>query len=202
MKTLLLSGIACLFVVTANAQKITPTDSTKLAKLGIAPFDMSVPEDSLTIQNITQDQFNSLLQQSDKHLKLVFIYTPYCSGTPGALQYTNEMLEKHSDSVDVFLLSSESVKRVGEVSKSLKTGDVHMKTYIIDKQYKESGSDNRKKGYNFRNTVCTECQSDIIGVPYCLVYDANNKIIFHGYRGYQNTLPSDIITYFLREKKS
>ena len=200
MKTSLLAGIACLFLTAVHAQKITPTDSTTLADLGIAPFNMSVPQDSLTIQNITEDQFNSLLDKSDKHLKLVFVYTPYCSGTPGAMKYVKEMQAKYPDSLEIIMLSSESVKRVSEVSKSLNAGGVHMKTYIIDKQYKESKRDNRKKGFNFRNTVCTECQSDIIGVPYCLVYDRNNKIIFHGYRGYKNELPADIVTYFMEKK--
>lgn len=200
MKKLFLSGIACIFFAAVNAQEIKPTDSIQLAKVGIAPFNMSIPEDSLTIQNITEQQFAGLLSKSNKQLKFVVIYTPYCSGTPSMLNYVNEVRTKYPDKVDVLLLSSENIKQTGEVFKALNTGSVHMKTYMIDKQYKEARSDNRQKGFNFRNKICTECASDIIGVPYCLLYDAENKIIFHGYRGYKNTLPSDIVTYFLEGK--
>lgn len=202
MRTIFLAGLACLFLASVNAQDITPTDSTHLAKFGIAPFNTAIPEDSVTVQNITEAQLDSLLHMSDKQLKLVVIYTPYCGGTPSTMKYVNEVRTKYPDKVDVLLLSSESVKRTAEVSKSLRDNGVQMKTYIIDKQYKEARGDNRQKGFNFRNAICAECVSDEIGVPYCLLYDAGNNLIFHGYRGFKNTLPSDIVTYFLEGNKN
>ncbi len=141
-----------------------------------------------SLQIINKNILDDIITNSQSTHHLIFIYTNYCSGTHYLLKDLNSYISTYGEKLNIILASSEPYREIPTLRKLLKKYAITLpKTYIIDsKKYKDKRLDSRKKGYKFRNDICKECQSDIIGVPYCLLYAKNKQLIYHGYRGRTN----------------
>lgn len=168
--------------------KDEPTPSTEVKKW-----------QGISLPVINKDQLFQNIRESGKELNMVVIVTSGCGGTPGAIKYLKEVEEKYGNKVASFLLFSDSYKNSDDVKKILSRYNYQNQVYIIDQNYGEK-RDDRKKGTTFRNSFCDECQKDIIGVPYNLVFDKKLNILLHGYpnfRGPLQQIPSDYIGWLL-----
>jgi hypothetical protein len=140
--------------------------------------------DEIVLKDIDYAQVNDLVKQSNKKLKWVLLYTSGCSGTPYILPYVKATKDKYGDDVDIFLLASDDYATTNSVKKKLFHYGINFQTYIINNSYGEF-KDNRKKGYQVRNELCTSCKEDMIGVPYNVVFNSKNEIVFTKYRSYK-----------------
>lgn len=174
MKKLLFALLACLLSVSllgnrALAQELKPADVQYLQDNGIELID-------------SNKLYHSVLAGSNK-VKLLVIFTNYCAGTPYMFHYI-DTLQKHfgAGTLDYFLCSSaprnELKGLVGVVKKNNYTGKVF---YIDPAHYKGKKTDDRERGFRFRNDICESCRIDEIGVPYYLFFDEQNKVLFSGY---------------------
>lgn len=157
----------------------------------------------LPAQNVKFDRFNqgdpgfeilnkakldSIVTHSDAAVHYLLIYTNNCGGTHYLLPQLQNYVERYGKSLNIILASSEAYSAIAEVKNMVKKYNVPLaRTYIIDSDiYKDNRRDARKKGFKFRNDLCAECKSDIIGVPYNILYDKKQNVIFHGYRNLLN----------------
>lgn len=139
----------------------------------------------LTEQNIelidSNKLYNKVLRDNGK-VKMVAIFTNNCAGTPHLFKTISEYREKFGDKLEFILCSSASRKQLDEMLEVLKVHSYTDKVYFVDPaQYKEYGGDDRKKGFSFRNDICTPCREDVIGVPYKVFFGPNKEVLFHGY---------------------
>lgn len=154
--------------------------------------------EEIAVRLINSAQLRSMLTQNDSSYKYICIFTSGCKGTPGELNYIKRSRSERGQQVQFFLISSDNIAPylVQMIQKKLYSHHYFYPVYIIDEQIK-SFLDDRKRGELFRNQICPDCKNDIIGVPYVLLFDQQNKLLFHGYRGFKTELPADIIQYFV-----
>jgi thiol-disulfide isomerase/thioredoxin len=172
------------------------------------PFTLN-PESHETIQRfedieimyINQQNFKDLLHFSGEKYKLVTLFTSGCGGTPSEMKYLRRIDSLYANQVSCITISSDNIAPylIQKIQKLSLYFKIQHQVYILDKTI-ESYLDSRKRGYMFRNLLCSECQTDIIGVPYTILYDRKNQVLFHGYRGYKTTIPSDVVKYFLEKE--
>lgn len=136
---------------------------------------------------INKDSLLSKIDHSESKYFVAVIFTSYCAGT----NYVNQNLHL-IDSVsgiqcDYALCQSLSRSEIKDIQQSAtlladkKNLDKAHYHFIDISQYKTADNDGRKQGMKFRNDVCAECKSDIIGVPYYIIFDKNKKILYHDY---------------------
>lgn len=154
--------------------------------------------EEIAVRLINSAQLRSMLTQNDSSYKYICIFTSGCKGTPGELNYIKRSRSERGQQVQFFLISSDNIAPylVQMIQKKLYSSQYYNPAYIIDKKI-GSFLDDRKRGELFRNQICPDCKNDIIGVPYVLLFDQQNKLLFHGYRGFKTELPADIIQYFV-----
>lgn len=140
--------------------------------------------DAIVLKDIHYDQLKKELDKSPKKLKWVMLYTSMCHGTPYMLPYAKEVQEKYGDDVAIFLLASDDYATANWVKQKLFNYGVFFQTYIINNSYGEF-KDDRQKGFIIRNLLCETCKDDLIGVPYNLVFNQKNEIVFTKYRSYK-----------------
>ncbi|MBK7691817.1 MAG: hypothetical protein IPJ31_12115 [Bacteroidetes bacterium] len=169
-----------------------PFEKVSYTKLQVKRFD------EIPIHLINATNFSTLLSNAGNYFKYFVIYTVGCQGTPSELRYIQKSDSLYSDQVKFFLISSDNIAAylIQMLQKKLFRSGFFYPTYIIDHTVK-SFLDDRKRGEIFRNQVCEECRGDIIGVPYVMLFDHSNRLLFHGYRGYKTEIPADIIRYFI-----
>lgn len=191
------SSLLLLFVLiapgTSFSQKKTPL-----------PFDSvrnyTTPQswENVSIKEISGSELLEQIQNHPKKLNWVVIYTVHCSGTEYMMNYIKEMQDKYRDSIEVYLLSSNNYSELESLQKILFKYRVELQPYIINKSYGKYG-DQRKKGVKLRNEICGACKKDVIGVPYNIVFDNQQNLLFHGFKSYQNNLPEDFISYLMTQ---
>jgi disulfide oxidoreductase YuzD len=154
--------------------------------------------EDIAVQLINSAQLCSMLAKNDSSYKYICIFTSGCKGTSGELNYIKRSRSGRGQQVQFILISSDNLAPylVQMIQKKLYSHQYYYPVYIIDQQIK-SFLDDRKRGEIFRNQICPDCKNDIIGVPYVLLFDKQNRVLFHGYRGYKTELPADIIKYFV-----
>jgi hypothetical protein len=155
--------------------------------------------EDIEIQLLNDSNFNQLIKGAKNKYKYFVFYTSGCQGTGYELNYIRKSDSTLNERVNFYLISSDNIAPylVQILQKKLFNNQFCYPTYIIDNNIK-SFIDDRKRSLIFRNKICKECKDDIIGVPYIILFDKNNNVIFHGYRGYKNKYPSDILTYFIK----
>ena len=175
------------------------------ASIHVVPFDslISTPvaptsAADILVKDINFDQLKGELDKSSKKLKWVMIYTAMCSGTPHILPYAKEVKEKYGKDVDLFLLASDDYATTNTLKKKLYFYGINFQTYIINNSYGEF-KDNRQKGFIIRNLLCQSCTNDLIGVPYNLVFNQKNEIVFTKYRSYKTVGDSLVGSDFIGE---
>jgi hypothetical protein len=170
----------------------SPFEKVPYRKLQVNRFE------EIPIQYVNATNFSILLSNAGNYFKYFVIYTVGCQGTPSELRYIQKSDSLYSDNVKFFLISSDNIAPylIQMLQKKLLRSGFFYPTYIIDHSVK-SFIDDRKRGEIFRNQVCEECRGDIIGVPYVMLFDQDDRLLFHGYRGYKTEIPADIIQYFL-----
>jgi len=158
--------------------------------------------EDIEIMYINQQNFKDLLQSEGEKYKLVTLFTSGCGGTPGTMKYLRKIDSLYSDQVSCITISSDNIAPylIQKIQKLSLFFKIQHQVYILDKTI-DSYLDSRKRGFIFRNQLCQECQQDIIGVPYTILYDQKNQVLFHGYRGYKTTIPVDVVKYFVKEKE-
>jgi|GEM_PF-2327937 len=158
-------------------------------------------QDGIEIRLIDARGMQTLIHKSKKPLKLFTIITRNCGGTPDALSYEAYLDGKYAENVDHWIIFSDNLRDSTKVFRKLKQFKLRGTYYLVSDIYNEDPEDDRQKGTDLRNAICLECKQDIIGVPYTLLYDKENKIIMHGYpsmKGPLENIPSDFIGYFIK----
>ena len=157
--------------------------------------------EDIEIMYINQQNFKDLLQAEGEKYKLLTLFTSGCGGTPSEMKYLRKMDSLYSDQVSCITISSDNIAPylIQKIQKLSLYFKIQHQVYILDKTI-DSYLDSRKRGFIFRNQLCQECQQDIIGVPYTILYDQKNQVLFHGYRGYKTSIPDDIVKYFVIDK--
>lgn len=184
-------------------------ENTKTNKKNYYPFPYSglnIPRDSMKVfedipvKYINVSQLQRLIQSNDSMYKYICIFTSGCKGTPGEIRYANKYRQIFQSEIEFIFISSDNIAPylVQMIQKKFFVNKFLYPAYIIDRQIK-SFLDDRKRGEIFRNALCSECKSDIIGVPYVIFYSKDNRVLFHGYRGYKTDIPADIIAYFTKQ---
>ncbi len=192
-------------VISKSQEKVAKDKRTKWP----FPFTLN-PKSHETIQRfedieimyINQQNFKDLLQFSGEKYKLVTLFTSGCGGTPSEMKYLRRIDSLYANQVSCITISSDNIAPylIQKIQKLSLYFKIQHQVYILDKTI-DSYLDSRKRGYMYRNQLCSECQTDIIGVPYTILYDQKNQVVFHGYRGYKTSIPSDVVKYFLEKEK-
>ncbi len=148
--------------------------------------------DSLEIINKTK--LDSILSKSEADLNFVAIFTNGCLGTRYMLKILNKYSLDHKNKLNIILANSDPYSGISTLKKLLNKYSIKLaKTYVIDSEtYKDKRSDSRVKGYKFRNDICTECKSEIIGVPYYMLFAKGGKLIYHGYASLDSLLRNSL----------
>ena len=104
-------------------------------------------------------------------------WNPICTGVG------QKNLKKYNRQVKILLCSSVPYKQTNQVLDVLDKSEVEdVDVFMIDSEmYKDKKSDNRQKGFLFRNDICEACRNDLIGVPYKIHFNKERKIIAKGY---------------------
>lgn len=180
-------GLTGCITVNPTYSSLSKTEQAKRLPAEFSPSHNSIVSnetpDAVVLNSIDSTQLQSLLVRSDKPLKWVLIYTDACKGTPLILPYFADAIKRHKN-VDGILVSSNDYSNTPELRKVLSKYGLGQ-SYIINNSYGEY-KDGRMKGFLLRNQLCVPCRAGDIGVPYNIVFDADNKIIWHGYRSYDN----------------
>jgi hypothetical protein len=144
--------------------------------------------DSTQVLLIDKKKLNQLLTSTEAKVTWVAIYTNYCGGTPYLFRDVKKAQRLYGNQLQIILCSSAPYKEFGGLIKVLKKDTMNLPAvYIIDSEvYKDKKSDDRVKGYKFRNDICESCRNDIIGVPYTILYNKNGKVLYGGYPGRTN----------------
>lgn len=138
--------------------------------------------DSVKVKLIDLEKLNQLVDSSKAKVNWVIIYTNNCGGTSYILKDAIELKAKYQDNLNVILCSSEPMSKIKDVEELMIKFNIHWDTYIIDgSKFKEKKSDDRYKGFDFRNSLCKSCHVDPIGVPYSFLIDDKQNVIFSGY---------------------
>lgn len=138
----------------------------------------------IMVQSITYDQVQTLMKKNADKYKWIIIYTSQCSGTPYILPYSQEIEKQYRDLVAVIRIASDDYATMDYLKKTLFKYGIFSQTYIINNSYGEY-KDDRKKGKKLTDELCLICQSDPIGVPYNIVFDKHDQVVWKGYRKYQ-----------------
>lgn len=155
----------------------------------------------IKVENMDTTNFKTIIHNTNQRFKYFAFYTTGCHGTPYEIRYIKKMDSMYKNKVDYYLVSSDNLANylIQIIQKTMFNFHYPYQTYIIDHQIR-SFNDDRKRAFIFRNELCDECKTDIIGVPYILLYDEKGHILFHGYRGYKTEIPNDVISYFIQKK--
>ncbi len=153
--------------------------------------------EDIPVMYVNEANLKELISKRGKFTYLVF-FTIGCKGSPYEFRYIKKSDSLYPGLLNIKMISSDNIAPylIQILQKRLFLSKINYQTYIIDKSI-PSYLDSRKRGLLLRNQVCEECRNDIIGVPYIMLFSPEGKLLFHGYRGYKTTIPSDIITYFL-----
>ena len=145
--------------------------------------------DTNYLKSVDADNLFSIIAKSDKKLNWVAIYTNYCAGTKHILSNVKKTIEEYKG-VNIVLCSSAPYKEIPDLFKVLRKYDINITpVYIINtNRHKEKGDD-RYKGFMFRKEICQECQKDIIGVPYSILFDDEGKVVRYGYLHSEELFP-------------
>lgn len=138
--------------------------------------------DSTKVKLIDLEKLNQIVDSSKAKVNWVIIYTNDCGGTSYILNDAIKLKANYQDKLNVILCSSESMNKLKEVEELMMKFKISWETYIIDgSKFKEKKSDDRYKGFDFRNSLCKSCHIDPIGVPYSFLIDDKQNVIFSGY---------------------
>lgn len=200
---------ALMFIAKSLSSYGQPIGDVKI-KRTILPFSYSSQQPLVSkgwkdvqLMVINKDQLFHSIQNNGKELSMVVIVTSGCGGTPSSIKYIKEVEEKYGDKAATYLLFSDSYKATDDVRRAVFNYKYHKQVYIVDHAYGET-EDDREKGTSFRNSFCSECKKDIIGVPYNLVFDRQLHVLLHGYPNFKGPLqdvPSDYIGWLLRKRE-
>ncbi|MCB9063546.1 MAG: hypothetical protein H6551_00220 [Chitinophagales bacterium] len=173
-----------LLTTTLNAQELKQKQLDYLSQHGIELIDSA-------------KLYNEVLKDNGK-VKMVAIFTNYCVGTPYLFKDITKMKEQFGDKMEYILCSSAPKKRMDDLVQVLKANNYTGKVYFIDPaQYKEK-SDDRKKGFDFRNAICEPCRDEVIGTPYRIFFSTKSEVLFHGYSS-RNDFEKMLTEYFSNE---
>ncbi len=148
------------------------------------------------VELIDAGKLKQLVSDHKSGVSLVVIFTYTCGGTPFAYTEVKKLKEKYKESLNVLMCYSNNYNKLDYLAiLHNKFGMSIDKYYVIDEAaYKSKKMDDRHKGYMFRNAICEPCKNDVIGVPYYILFDSNNRALFNGYPSKVN-LDSTISTF-------
>lgn len=130
--------------------------------------------------------YRDVLKDNGK-TKMVVIFTNYCVGTEFIFRDIKSYKKMYGDKLEYILCSSAPKNEMDDLVKILKSHNYEDKVYFINPEvYKEFRSDDRKKGFNFRNTICIPCRKDEIGTPYRIFFSPLKEVLFYGYASRNN----------------
>lgn len=134
--------------------------------------------------------FQEMASKPQFKYHMVCIFTNKCIGTQSMFARIKLLEENKITNTNISLCCS-SKEKDAKITKKLVqesgTGIDHV--FMIDKKmYREKLTDDRKKGFLFRNDICKECAIHEIGVPYTILFDQNGTIINYGYLGREEIL--------------
>ncbi|MBK7764092.1 MAG: hypothetical protein IPI46_12235 [Bacteroidetes bacterium] len=172
--------------------------SKSISKYNIQDLKDTYKEDTNRVKLIDKNKLLRLCKSNNSKLTWVAIYTNHCSGTQYLLQDINNAILKYGNKFQILLCSSVPYAEVPEMLKVLNKYKVFVSpVYIIDSNFhKDDIEDNRVKGYDFRNDICKPCRSEIIGVPYSILFNKRGIIVYHGYN--MNNEIDSILNVYLK----
>lgn len=125
--------------------------------------------------------FHSVLKDNGK-VKVLITFTNYCVGTPYVFSNMAKLKQHYGDTtMDFILCSSAPRNEYDDLVAVLKKYSFTDKLYLIDPAKYKDKSDDRKKGFAFRNDICKLCTKDEIGTPYYIFFNEKNEVMFAGY---------------------
>lgn len=139
---------------------------------------------NIQLHSIDKERLNSELNNNKTFkYQVVFIFTNKCIGTKYLMEKIRFLKQQPIRSTNFLLCCSSRMKDSNTTRKIITDAQLGLDTiYLIDKhQYREKLTDDRYKGFLFRNDICSQCAKDEIGVPYTIVYNAQGEIIKFGY---------------------
>lgn len=144
----------------------------------------------ISIEYINSEQLKAIMNDS-KQYKLITFLTSSCQGVFDAIK-TAKYVDSLYPQFSTVLISSDNLgfpENLQRMRKLLQEYHYFDQTYIIDSSV-ANFKDSRKRSQLVREEVFPVTSGDEIGVPYKLVLDPNNNVLFSGYGLYSDRIDS------------
>lgn len=178
--------IASCISINSTYSNLSKEAQQKVIPLAYSPeqvtYSLSSPAD-VRLMAIDSQHLAERIKSSQKLLKWVLLYSEGCSGTSLIMPYVKKVFEEYGADVDVTVIATDDYYGTAYIKRTLFKHGINLQTYIVDNKYGEF-KDYRQKGFLLRNQICIPCRGEVIGVPYNIVFDANGKVVYKGYRKY------------------
>ena len=126
-----------IFLCIININSVAFCQETKPLPFDTAHTTTIIPNkwSDVRIMEITGQELLETINKNGKILNWVILYSSGCSGTKYAVEYANEMIDTHGDSIGVYMLAGDSYSNINSIKKELYKNKCAFQSYIISNTY-------------------------------------------------------------------
>lgn len=193
--------LASLVSIQCSAQFIKYDSTQSVPDGSMLPVNDTVYIDKVTISSLDARMKEDRVRNPQLRLQVIVSSSYGCGGNVYAMEYVTKMCSRFSDSIQVYYILGDFEKDKKEYRGATKHLPQTVRLYSAAERYRDP-DDQRAGPDTLTKQLFPESANDVIGTPKFLIWDVQKKkLVFHGFRGYQNTYPEDVVGYFMDENR-